>query len=159
MAGPEPGRPCGMRPGPGVRAFSPSAVRVQVTALACTLPRDSGKPLSRWSVTELARAVIQRGIVRRISPGTVSHVASEDHGGQVPEVAPSAPAEVLTVDAVWDHPDAPPETKSAEALLLVAGANEDSPASPKVRRSTYPRPLQRQPMEGALSGVASASLR
>jgi hypothetical protein len=44
---------------------------VQVTALACTLPRDSGKPLSRWSVTELACAVIQRGIVRRISPGTI----------------------------------------------------------------------------------------
>ena len=70
-AGAGPGRPCRTRPGPGVRAFSPSAVRVQVTALACTLPRDSGKPLSRWSVTELARAVIQRGIVRRISPGTI----------------------------------------------------------------------------------------
>jgi DDE superfamily endonuclease len=37
------------------RAFSPSAVRVQVTALACTLPRDSGRPLSRWSAIELAR--------------------------------------------------------------------------------------------------------
>jgi DDE superfamily endonuclease len=52
-------------------AFSPSAVRAQVTALACTLPRDSGKPLSRWSATELARAVVQRGIVRRISGATV----------------------------------------------------------------------------------------
>jgi hypothetical protein len=39
--------------------------------LACTLPRDSGKPLSRWSITELARAVVQRGIVRRISTGTI----------------------------------------------------------------------------------------
>jgi DDE superfamily endonuclease len=46
-------------------------VRAQVTALACTLPRDSGKPLSRWSITELARAVVQRGIVRRISTGTI----------------------------------------------------------------------------------------
>jgi DDE superfamily endonuclease len=53
------------------RAFSPSAVRAQVTALACTLPRDSGKPLSRWSATELARAVVQCGIVRRISGATV----------------------------------------------------------------------------------------
>jgi DDE superfamily endonuclease len=52
-------------------AFFPSAVRAQVTALACTLPRDSGKPLSRWSATELARAVIQRGITRRISGATI----------------------------------------------------------------------------------------
>ena len=33
------GRPCRTRPGPGDHAFSPSAVRAQVTALACTLPR------------------------------------------------------------------------------------------------------------------------
>jgi DDE superfamily endonuclease len=46
-------------------------VRAQVTALACTLPRESGKPLSRWSATELARAVIQRGITRRISGATI----------------------------------------------------------------------------------------
>jgi hypothetical protein len=46
-------------------------VRAQVTALACTLPRDSGKPLSRWSISELAQAVVQRGIVRRISLGTI----------------------------------------------------------------------------------------
>jgi hypothetical protein len=39
--------------------------------LACTLPRDCGKPLSRWSVTELRRAVIQRGITRRISGATI----------------------------------------------------------------------------------------
>jgi hypothetical protein len=54
-----------------VHAFSPSAVRAQVTALACTLPRDSGKPLSRWSVTELARTVVERRIVRRISAATI----------------------------------------------------------------------------------------
>jgi hypothetical protein len=47
------------------------AVRAQVAAFACTLPRDFGKPLSRWSVPELARAVIHRGIVRRISAGTI----------------------------------------------------------------------------------------
>ena len=42
-----------------------------MTALACTLPRDSGKPLSRWSARELARAVIQRGLVSNISASTV----------------------------------------------------------------------------------------
>src|SRR5262245_57514838 len=53
------------------RAFFPSAVRARVTALACTLPRASGKPLSRWSASELAAAVIQRGIVSRISASTL----------------------------------------------------------------------------------------
>jgi hypothetical protein len=47
-------------PRPGGPRFFPSAVRSQVTALACTLPRDSGKRLSRWSVTELVRAVVGR---------------------------------------------------------------------------------------------------
>src|SRR5918996_5445144 len=59
------------RRGPAGRAFSPSAARAQVTAFACTLPRDSGRPLSRWSAPELARAVIQRGIVSSISASTV----------------------------------------------------------------------------------------
>jgi hypothetical protein len=58
-------------PRPGGPRFFPSAVRARVTALACTLPRDSGKPLSRWSAGELARAVIQRGIVSNISASTV----------------------------------------------------------------------------------------
>lgn len=73
-----PGRPSGMRPGPAGRAFSPSAVRAQVTALACTLPRDSGKPLSRWSATELGRAVIQRRIVRSISGSTIKRWLTAD---------------------------------------------------------------------------------
>src|SRR5262249_48918669 len=53
------------------RAFFPSPVRARVTAPACTLPRDSGKPLSRWSASDLAQAVIQRGIVSAISVSTV----------------------------------------------------------------------------------------
>jgi hypothetical protein len=59
-------------------AFSPSAVRAQVTALACTLPRDSGKPLSRWSATELARAVVRHGIVRHISCATIQRWLQAD---------------------------------------------------------------------------------
>jgi DDE superfamily endonuclease len=51
---------------------------VQVIALACTLPRDSGKPLSRWSTAELARAVVQRRIVRRISGATIQRWLQAD---------------------------------------------------------------------------------
>ena len=65
------GRRTRMPRGQGGRAFFPSAVRARVTALACTLPRDAGKPLSRWSATELAHAVTQRGIVSNISASTV----------------------------------------------------------------------------------------
>jgi len=72
------GRPSRTRRGLAGRAFSPSAVRAQVTALACTLPRDAGKPLSRWSATELARTVIQRGIVRHISGSTIKRWLQAD---------------------------------------------------------------------------------
>jgi hypothetical protein len=72
------GRRCRTRLARGDHAFFPSAVRAQVTALACTLPRDSGKPLSRWSTSELARAVVRRGIVRRISGATIQRWLQAD---------------------------------------------------------------------------------
>jgi DDE superfamily endonuclease len=55
----------------GSRAFFPSVQRAQVTALACTLPRDSGRPLSRWSSTELVAAAQARGIAAAISASTI----------------------------------------------------------------------------------------
>jgi DDE superfamily endonuclease len=53
-------------------------VRAQVTALACTLPRESGKPLSRWSASALACAVIQRRIVPSISGSTIKRWLKAD---------------------------------------------------------------------------------
>lgn len=44
---------------------------VQVKALACELPAESGVPLSRYSRSELAREVTQRGIVASISGSTI----------------------------------------------------------------------------------------
>lgn len=46
-------------------------MRAQVTALACTLPQDSGRPLSRWSSAELAQRVQDRRIVSSISAATI----------------------------------------------------------------------------------------
>ena len=57
--------------GPVRRAFFPSTVSAQVTALACTLPQASGRPLSRWSSAELAQEVTARGIVKRIAACTI----------------------------------------------------------------------------------------
>lgn len=44
---------------------------MQVKALACELPAQSGVPLSRYSGRELAREVVQRGIVASISGATI----------------------------------------------------------------------------------------
>ncbi len=46
-------------------------MRAQVTATACSLPRASGTPLSRWSRAEVARRVAQDPTLPRLSPSTV----------------------------------------------------------------------------------------
>ena len=49
-----------------------TAVQVAaVTALACTLPAETGIPLSRWSSSELAVEVVERGVTDTISGSTV----------------------------------------------------------------------------------------
>lgn len=52
------------------RAFPPGVV-VEVKALACELPKVYGKPLSRFSMAEIRRAVIERGLVAEISGATL----------------------------------------------------------------------------------------
>jgi hypothetical protein len=49
-----------------------------VKALACELPASSGVPLSRWSAAEVAREVIARGLVAKISGSTVWRWLSEE---------------------------------------------------------------------------------
>jgi hypothetical protein len=44
---------------------------VQVKALACELPAESGVPLSRWSAPELVVEAVARGVVESISASTV----------------------------------------------------------------------------------------
>src|SRR5437763_16191105 len=55
----------------GRRGVFPPQVRAQVTALACSLPRQQQVPLSRWSRAELARRVAQDPSLPPISPSTV----------------------------------------------------------------------------------------
>ncbi len=58
-------------PRPGAPpTFSPEQV-VQIVALACEPPADSGRPISHWAARELADEAIQRGIVERISARSV----------------------------------------------------------------------------------------
>ena len=49
-----------------------TAVQVAaVTALACTLPAETGIPLARWSSSELAVEAVGRGVASSISASTV----------------------------------------------------------------------------------------
>jgi hypothetical protein len=49
-----------------------------VKALACELPAQTGRPLSRWSAAELAREAVQRGIVCSVSGTTVWRWLADD---------------------------------------------------------------------------------
>jgi transposase len=52
------------------RTFTPLE-RAQITALACSAPREYGKPWRRWSGEKLAQVAVEQQIVTRISPGTI----------------------------------------------------------------------------------------
>ncbi|MCJ7607736.1 MAG: IS630 family transposase [Thermoplasmata archaeon] len=51
---------------------------ITIKALACELPHDYGIPLSRFSMTELKRAAIDRGIVASIGETTIWRWLSQD---------------------------------------------------------------------------------
>jgi transposase len=59
------------------RRFTPVEV-AQVKALACTLPADSGVPLSRWSSAELAVEAVTRNLVGAVSASTVRRWLASD---------------------------------------------------------------------------------
>ena len=59
------------------RKFTPVQV-AEVKALACTLPAETGAPLSRWSSTEVATEAISRGIAETISAATVRRWLAAD---------------------------------------------------------------------------------
>ena len=65
-------------PGRGVPGHFPPAEIAEVKALACELPAESGRALSRWSSAEIAKAAIDRGIVCSISGTTVWRYLAED---------------------------------------------------------------------------------
>lgn len=52
------------------RTFTPLQ-RAQVVALACSAPRQYGKPWQRWSGEKLAQVAVAQGIVGAIAPSTI----------------------------------------------------------------------------------------
>ena len=65
-------------PAPGAQRSFPPSVLVAVKALACQLPYESEVPLSRWSVPEIRREVIERGLVASIGQTTLWRWLTED---------------------------------------------------------------------------------
>jgi transposase len=59
------------------RRFTPVQV-AEVKALACTLPAETGAPLSRWSSAEVATEAITRGLAETISAATVRRWLAAD---------------------------------------------------------------------------------
>ena len=53
-------------------------MKAEVTALACSLPAETGVPRSRWSAAELAREAVDRHVVETISASTVRRWLTED---------------------------------------------------------------------------------
>jgi transposase len=64
-----------VRVAPGL--FPPDLV-VQVKALACELPAQHGRPLSRWSTQDLVQQVQQSGLVASVSGSTLWRWLHED---------------------------------------------------------------------------------
>jgi DDE superfamily endonuclease len=60
------------------RAASPSAVVVQVKAIACELPAVRAVPLGRWSLAELRQEVITTGLVDQVSISTLWRWLDQD---------------------------------------------------------------------------------
>jgi putative transposase len=58
-------------PRPGAPAMFTSEQIVQIVALACEQPQDAGRPVSHWTLREVADEAVQRGIVERISARSV----------------------------------------------------------------------------------------
>jgi hypothetical protein len=64
--------------GAGGRRFFPPELVVEVKAIACELPKESGIPLSRYSTSDLREEMIRRGIVAQISGRTIWRWLNQD---------------------------------------------------------------------------------
>lgn len=62
----------------GAEPVFPPSVVVQVKALACEIPHQKGLPLSRFSISEIRREVLARGIVADVSGATLWRWLSSD---------------------------------------------------------------------------------
>ncbi|MGC8519544.1 MAG: hypothetical protein ACP5P4_13645 [Steroidobacteraceae bacterium] len=91
---------------------------VAIKALACQLPYESDVPLSRWSLPEIRREVIERGLVASIGQSTLWRWLTED------AIRPWS-------HRTWIFPRDPAfERKAVRVLDLYHGEWEGKPLNP-----------------------------
>jgi DDE superfamily endonuclease len=122
---------------------------VAVKALACELPANAGTPLARWQCPDLARAIVEQGIVASISGTTIWRWLSTDaikpwqHRSWIfprdPDFGPKA-ARVLDLYArrVDDKPLRPDE--------FVLSADEKTSIQARVRKHPTTPPTPGRPI-------------
>jgi putative transposase len=69
------------RPGGPCRIVAEQAR--QITALACAVPRASGRPIGQWTGREIAEEVRKRGIVAASSPRHASRLLKRGPSGRI----------------------------------------------------------------------------
>lgn len=74
------------RPGRGAKPKFSAEQACQIVALACELPKESGRPCTHWTPRELADEAVQRGVVSSISPRQVGRFLKRG-GSQTARVA------------------------------------------------------------------------
>jgi putative transposase len=72
-------------PRPGTPATFTAEHIVQIVALACTDPAESGRPVTHWTPRDLADEAIGRGIVPTISPQSVERFFKSGRSQATPE--------------------------------------------------------------------------
>jgi transposase len=64
--------------------FSPEQI-VQLVAVACEPPEQSGRPIDHWTARELADEVKKRGLVPDISPRTAGRFLKRGRPATAPQ--------------------------------------------------------------------------
>lgn len=72
-------------PRPGTPATFTAEQIVQIVALACTDPAESGRPITQWTPRELADEARERGIVPSISPQSGERFLKSGRSQAAPE--------------------------------------------------------------------------
>jgi putative transposase len=71
------------------RAGKPSAITAdqlcQIAALACEKPQQSARPISQWSGREIADEIVQRGILKQISPRHAARLLKRSRSQTAPD--------------------------------------------------------------------------
>lgn len=158
------------KPEVGARPFFPPEVVVQVKALACELPAQSGLPLSRFSRQDLVRELQNRGLAASISGTTLWRWLHQDairpwqHRSWIfprdPQFAEKAGRVLDLYQGVWQN-----QPLQADEFILSADEKTSIQARLRLHPTVPPQPAQAMRVEfeyergGALAYLAAWDVR